>query len=131
MRKLITCYADDGTKQTPDDTGTFTLVADTYFIEFFDDIEDRPVMSVHWKWNAALVATITIEASNDPDASISAATGTGWATTGATTVSPAASASEVIAHYADYAALRMRAKVVVGTGGTLKGIEHSKLRGAR
>lgn len=134
MRQLTKLYTAAGVLQTPNDVGTFTLASSTvYFVEFFDDIEDRTGCSVHWTWNATLVAAITLEASNKSTARATsfAAVGSGWATTGATTISPAASASEVLAHYADYMAARMRAKIDVTTGGTLDGIEHSKMRGAR
>ena len=131
MRALVNLYADDGTKQTPGaDGATFTLVADTYFAEFFDLVPEAHINSVHWKYNAALVATITIEASNRKDVTPWAATASGWATTSAATASPAASAGEVVQHYNTYGAGRMRAKIVVATGGTLRGDEHGKRGGA-
>ena len=137
MRVLTKMYTAAGAEQTPDDTGTFTLSnATVYYVEFFDDIADRTGLSVHWEYNAALVAAITVEASNRPSdgpfaVSSYAAVGSGWATTSATTVSPAASADETVAHYADMMSKRLRAKIDVTTGGTLRGTEHSKARGAR
>lgn len=134
MRVLTKLYTAAGVEQTPDDTGTFTLSnATVYYVEFFDDIGDRTGLSVHWEYNAALVAAITLEASNRPADRVTsyAAVGSGWATTSATAVSPAASAGERVAHYADFMSARMRAKVDVTTGGTLRGTEHSKARGSR
>ena len=137
MRLLTKLYTAAGAEQTPNDAGTFTLSNGTvYYAEFMDDIPDRTGLSVHWEYNAALVATITLEASNRPSdgpfaVTSYAAVGSGWATTSAAAVSPAASAGETVAHYADYMAARLRAKIDVTTGGTLRGTEHSKARGAR
>jgi hypothetical protein len=133
MRMLV-LFKSDGVQQTPDDEGVYTLAnATTYYAEFREDIDDCSVFSVHWKYNAALVAAITIEASNRPEHSVTsyAATGSGWVATGATTISPAASAGEALPQYADFAAFRGRAKIDVTTGGTLSGFEHSKQRDAR
>ncbi len=137
MRLLTNLYTSAGATVTPNDAGTFTLSNGTvYYAELFDDIPDRTGFSVHWEYNAALVAAITLEASNRPSdgpfaVSSYAAVGSGWATTGATTISPAASAGETVGHYADYMSMRLRAKIDVTTGGTLRGTEHSKARGAR
>lgn len=132
MRRIVHIFSAGGTEQVPGADGiTYTLPAGTYFAELFDDVPNRTGMSIHWEWNAALVATITFEATNYDARDVSAHSATLWRTTGATTVSPAASASGTVAHYADYMAARMRAKIVVTTQGTLSGIEHSKARGAR
>ena len=129
MRLLTNLYTSAGATVTPNDAGTFTLSNGTvYYAELFDDIPDRTGFSVHWEYNAALVAAITLEASNREraDVTIYAAVGSGWATTGATTISPAASAGETVGHYADMMAARTRIKIVVTTGGTLRIDEHSK-----
>ncbi len=137
MRVLTNVYTSGGTPVVPNDAGTFTLSdATVYYAEFMDDIPDRVGLSVHWEYNAALVAAITVEASNRPSDGPFAVTsyaevGSGWATTSAAAVSPAASAGEAVGHYADYMAARLRAKIDVTTGGTLRGTEHSKARGAR
>lgn len=132
MRNIVNIYSAAGAQQTLGADGvTFTLAAGTYYAELFDDVDDRSVMSIHWSWDANLVATITLEASNRSPRETSSWASSGWAATSATTVSPAASASEVMFFGADYGAARMRAKIVVGTQGALRGVEHSKARGAR
>lgn len=132
MRKLTNLYNAAGTAQTPTDTGVFTLAnATTYYAELFDDVHDRTGHSIHWDYSATLVATITIEGSNRPRTEVTSYSATGWFPTSATTVSPAASAAEVGFQGADYMGARVRAKIVVTTGGTLRGDEHSKARGAR
>lgn len=132
MRLLTKLYTDAGVEQSPDDQGTFTLAnATIYYAEFMDDIPDRTGSSVHWEYNDALVAAITIEASNRPADKVTSYASSGWATTGATAVNPAAAAGEALQHYADFMALRQRAKINVTTGGTLRGTEHAKARGAR
>ena len=46
----------------PERRGQFTLSdATVYYAEFMDDIPDRVGLSVHWEYNAALVAAITVE----------------------------------------------------------------------
>ena len=128
MRPIVDLYKSDGTKQTPT-ANVFTLAgATTYYAELTEFVEGRSMFSLHYLYNAALVAAITLEASNRPrdEANAYAAVGSGWATTSATTVSPAASAGETVAHYADYLAARIRIKIVVTTGGTLRIDEHSK-----
>ncbi len=42
------------------------------------------------------------------------------------TVTAAAFSGETVAHYADFNAARLRAKIVVTTGGTLRGDTHVK-----
>ena len=128
MRPIVDLYKSDGTKQTPT-ANVFTLAdATTYYAELTEFVEGRSMFSLHYLYNAALVAAITLEASNRPRDEVTsyAAVGSGWATTSATTVSPAASAGETVAHYADYLAARVRIKIVVTTGGTLRIDEHSK-----
>ncbi len=128
MRPIVDLYKSDGTKQTPT-ANVFTLAdATTYCAELTEFVEGRSAFSLHYLYNAALVAAITLEASNRPRDEVNAyaAVGSGWATTSATTVSPAASAGETVAHYADYLAARVRIKIVVTTGGTLRIDEHSK-----
>jgi hypothetical protein len=128
MRPIVDLYKSDGTKQTPT-ANVFTLAdATTYYAELTEFVDARSGFSLHYKYNAALVAAITVEASNRDrtDVTSVAAVGSGWATTTATTVSPAASAGETVAHYADMMAARTRIKIVVTTGGTLRIDEHSK-----
>ena len=128
MRPIVDLYKSDGVKQTPT-ANVFTLAdATTYYAELTEFVEGRSMFSLHYLYNAALVAAITLEASNRPRDEVNAyaAVGSGWATTSATTVSPAASAGETVAHYADYLAARVRIKIVVTTGGTLRIDEHSK-----
>lgn len=136
MSRMVKLYTAAGVEQTPDDEGVYTLADSTvYYAEFFDAPRDRIGWSVHWKWNAALVAAITIEKSNRAKeagvagGSVTSYATAGWATTSAATVSPAGSAAEQIEEYTDDMAARRRAKIDVTTGGTLSGFEHSKMRG--
>lgn len=127
MRPIVDLYKSDGTKQTPT-ANVFTLAAGTFYAELTEFVDARSGFSLHYTYNAALVAAITIEVSNRDRADVTmyAAVGSGWATTSATTVSPAASAGETVGHYADMMAARTRIKIVVTTGGTLRIDEHSK-----
>lgn len=126
MRILNKLYNDAGDLQTPAD-GVYTLVTDTYYAELADAVDERSKLSVQWTYSAALIATITIEATNRDDLNLWDTSATaGWATTSATAVSPAAAAGTSLQHYADFLAGRARAKIVVTTGGTLMGHEHSK-----
>lgn len=128
MRPIVDLYKSDGTKQTPA-ANVFTLAdATTYYAELTEYVDGRSGFSMHYKYNAALVAAITVEASNRPHSEVNAyaAVGSGWATTSAATVSPAASAGETVAHYADFFAGRARIKIDVTTGGTLRLDECSK-----
>lgn len=128
MRPIVDLYKSDGTKQTPT-ANVFTLAdATIYYAELTEFVDARKGFSLHYLYNAALVAAITIEVSNRDRADVTmyAAVGSGWATTSATTVSPAASAGETVGHYADMMAARTRIKIVVTTGGTLRIDEHSK-----
>lgn len=126
MRTINKLYNDAGDLQTPT-AGVYTLTADTYYAELAEFVDERSKLSVQWTYDSALVATITIEATNRDDLTIYDTSATaGWATTSATAVSPAASAGTALQHYADFVAARVRAKIVVATGGTLMGHEHSK-----
>lgn len=128
MRPIVDLYKSDGTKLTPS-SNVFTLAdATTYYAELTEYVDGRSGFSMHYKYNAALVAAITVEASNRPRSEVEPydAVGSGWATTSAATVSPAASAGETVAHYADFFAGRARIKIDVTTGGTLRLDECSK-----
>ena len=129
MRNLV-LYTAAGVRQTPSDVGVYTLAdATTYYAEMFDDLMDRPLASIHWQWNAALVAVITIDGSNFSTTDATPYATAGWVATAAPSVSATASANEVLADYANISFARMRAKIVVTTGGTLKAVEHAKLAG--
>lgn len=139
MRSIV-LYKSDGVQQTPTDEGVYTLAnATVYYAELFCDPEFTPGWSIQYKWNAALVAAITVEKSNRPkDAGETggavtsyAAVGSGWATTSAPTVSAAASAADTFVEYSGDMAGRRRIAVNVTTGGTFSAFEHAKSRGAR
>ena len=127
MPPISRLYTAAGALQTPS-ANVYTLSNATVYYAEFDDVKDRSKIAVHWKYNATLIASITIEASNRyaDEVTSYAAVGSGWATTSATAVSPAASAGETIAHYADMNAARLRAKIDVTTGGTLRGDVNTK-----
>ena len=85
--------------------------------------------SMHWQWSdATLVAAITVEASNMYAASLTGAAATaGWVPLAAiATVSPAGAASQDISSWGDVGYGRLRAKIVVTTGGRLRGSFHAK-----
>ncbi len=129
MKRFTKVFDSAGNVQSPAADGSYTLKdATIYYFEFTDVIGKRSSVSIHWKYDATIVAAITIEASNRPEADVSsyAAVGSGWATTVATTINLAASAGETVGHYADFMAARMRAKVDVTTGGVVLPYEHAK-----
>lgn len=111
-------------------TGDTTLVAGTYYAELNPNIQQWcGLHSIHWVWNGALIATITIDGTNFYNADILGATGTTarWVDISAITdLTPAASASQDLSSWADVGYGRLRAKVVVSTGGVLAGSFHSK-----
>src|SRR5262245_36896988 len=94
MRTALVWYKSDGVIQTPASTGFTTLAAGTYYADL-GAIDSSIVSSVHYGWDAALVAAITLEQTNFPDASIFGAAATSyWGSHAATTISPNASASQ-------------------------------------
>ncbi len=113
------------------ESGLLTLAnATTYYAEVGGP--GTGLSSVQWAWAAALVATITYESTNLPggEASVFVAAGALWfPETGPGTLTiPGGSASTVMHHFNTFGARRMRAKIVVTTGGTaqLRGRAHSK-----
>lgn len=129
----VTFYAQgSSTAVSPDASGDCTLAnSTTYYCDLLVVPNGVPtvvgnealLVTVHWRWNAALVAAITYELSNFPDAALNAAASTGpnWQDSGSAAVSPASAASGVVAVINNEGATRMRAKVVVTTGGKLRG----------
>lgn len=130
--KPLVLYKSDGTRQTPTDDGVYTLANSTvYYAELFSDIEDAADFSFHVEWSAALVASITTEATGFPKEKASSYASSKWRATGATTISAASSASGAVFHGADFIAPRVRIKFDVTTGGTVQGYEHAKKRGLK
>lgn len=87
------------------------------------------LLSPQWKWDAALIATITYETSNFPDVPIYAAAASGWCPEPAiaTLTIPGGAAGVDMEHIDDIGSQRMRAQIVVGaTGGALRGRVHHK-----
>lgn len=129
MRLIDILYSAAGVKQTSED-GVYTLAASTtYYAELVDQVDQASILSCQWTYGATLIAEITIEATNRRDLSTFDGSATaGWAATGAPAVSAAGAPGTVLPHYADFGAMRARAKIVVagGGGGTLRGDEHSK-----
>jgi hypothetical protein len=105
----------------------------TYFAELGGS--ETGLSGVFWSWSTALVAAITYESTNLPpsDASVFVAAGRLWfPETGPGTLSiPGGAASCNMQHFADFGARRMRAKIVVTTGGAaqLRGRCHFKTAG--
>lgn len=130
MKNLVFINATTKEPVTPDASGNATLGVATYYAELGVDTGKTAwhgLASMHWIWNGALVATITIEATGLHDVKVTDAAASGWVPlTAIATVSPAASASQDLASWADVGYPRLRAKVVVGTGGVLRGSYHTK-----
>lgn len=151
MKNLVFVNVTDGTGPvTPDSpvnstdpayTGYTTLVSGkTYHAEigFNKDFggggqggkfEWHGLGSMHWKWDATLVATITIEGTNFKEKDVTDALADGWVDVAAITdVTPAASAAQSLntSEWKDLGYGRLRAKIVVTTGGKLRGSFHSK-----
>jgi hypothetical protein len=139
MKPIKILKATDGTEPAVTDEGMYTLAAGpaTYYAELYDNADDTVGWSIHYDWNAALIATITVEKSNRAvragvaGGSVTAWAATGWGATSAPAVSPAASALESVVEYSGDMAGRRRLKIVVTTAGTMRAWEHSKSRGAR
>lgn len=109
--------------------GVATLAnATTYYAELgLGTQEWMGLSSIHWKYDGTIVAAITVEGTNFPEAGLTDAAATSWVPiTAIATVSPAAVAGQALSSWADAGYGRMRAKVVVTTGGTLRGSFHSK-----
>jgi hypothetical protein len=130
--KYLKFVDSNGKPVDNDSTGTATLAnGTTYYAELgLNNTEWASIGSMHWDWNAALVATITVEATNHYDVSLHTAVGARWIDIAAIAdVTPTASASQNLTSWTDIGYGRMRAKVVVTTGGTLRGAFHVKKKG--
>lgn len=125
----VTFYAEGSTVAlAPDASGDVVLAnATTYYAEIGHP--QRSLASMHWRWAAALVASITYERSNFPDADLHAAatSGPNWQDSGyAATLAAGGAAGGAIADFSSDNVGRMRAKVVVTTGAKLRGRPHHK-----
>lgn len=118
------------TKAVVDNTlGVATLATGvTYYAELgLGTQEWMGLSSIHWKYDGTIVAAITIEGTNFYEAGLTDAAATSWVPiTAIATVSPAAVAGQSLSSWADSGYGRLRAKVVVTTGGALRGCFHSK-----
>ena len=105
--------------------------ATTYYAEVGG--AEAGLSGVQWSWGATLVASITYESTNYPpsQAVIFVAAGALWYPEAGVPalVIPGGSSSTQMQHFADFGARRMRAKIVVTTGGTaqLRGRPHFKV----
>lgn len=131
MKNLVFINSSTKVPVVPDDSvGNTTLAAATYYAELGVDTGKLPwhaLASMHWIWNAALVATITIEATSLSNVKVTDAAASGWVPVATiATVSPAASASQDLASWVNVGYGRLRAKVVVATPGVLRGSFHTK-----
>lgn len=124
--KLITAAGVD----VPQINGMVTLVdATTYYAEIGGG--EAGLSAMQWIAGALLVAAITYESTNLRQAELStfAAAASGWFPEAASgTTSFAAAAAVTMQHFSDFGARRMRAKIVVTTGGAaqLRGRPHFK-----
>ena len=126
--KLITAAG----VEVPQQNGLLTLANGTTYYAELGGAAGAGLSAVQWCWDTALVAAITYESTNLPpaDASTFAAAGALWYPEPGpgTTSIPGGSAGTVVQHLADFGARRMRAKIVVTTGGAaqLRGRMHFK-----
>lgn len=125
--------------ETQTDAVNQTLTAGTYYYGVGGDVDVS--RSAHFKWDASLVATITIEDTNFPDVAISStASGdwiqenpssayvgvTGGSAAGLTITVPGGFAGGAMVHLSSFGSRRLRAKVVVSTQGALRLRNHGK-----
>lgn len=107
--------------------------ATTYYAELGGS--EGGLSGIQWSWGSTIVAAITYESTNLPrgDASTFVAAGALWyPETGPGTLSiPGGSAGTQMQHFSNFGARRMRAKIVVTTGGTaqIRGRGHFKTSG--
>lgn len=107
------------------DNHNATLSAATHYIGVGGD--NSLVHSIHLKWDAALVGTITVESSNFPDVALDSATAGDWIDEASIAdVTPAAAASGTMIHVGNNGARRLRLKCVIGTPGVLRVRTHGK-----
>lgn len=116
--------------------GIYTLAVGTYYVDLGG--QTSPYHSTHMQWSAALAATITFWTSDfapseaalisttagdwvqqDPSTAY-VPTGTGYTPTNLTIVVAGTNAGGTQINLAGFAASRLRARVVVTTGGTLR-----------
>lgn len=133
MRDLKTFHKDASTRvEAVDGTGATLVASTTYYTELTEEEGvDAGLSSIEWKWDASIIATITVEGSNFADLNVYDAASAGWVA-----LSPApiptvtiagGSASTSSGSWADQGFGRLRAKIVVGgTGGVLRGAIHHK-----
>lgn len=120
--------ATDGLLVAPADAlGTTTLVAGTYYADMPSALEALGYLQLAW---ASLDATITVESTGFPDATLTQAAGTHWMDEeGIDDIVPAGDGGARV-RIVDNAAPRLRLTIVVtGDGGTLRGAWHRKGRG--
>lgn len=118
--KKLTIYKSDGTRVA--DGAALTASTDYYARLTPDACERSTAVGIEYKHDAAIVATLTVERTNQPDLAIHAA---GWRQV-STTILPAisiagGSASGAIVDLVENCAARGRVKIAVGgTGGVIE-----------
>lgn len=127
MRAVTLINAADGVAVA----GGAALVAGaTYYAELNAAVAEKATtQSMHWIWDASIIATITIEMTNHPTVSVTAAAASGWDDAPPPTISIlGGSAAQDNSPWINVAPGRLRAKIVVGgTGGVLDGYFHGKV----
>ena len=109
-----------------DDYNQNTGGAGTYYIAVGSGADESRVMAIHMKWDAVLAATITLEAANFPEVTLSSATAGDWVAVAGFTASPATAASGAVFNVLDRGERKYRLKVVVTAGGVLRVRSHGK-----
>lgn len=124
--------------------GVYTLAnLSTYYLDVGG--LSAPLLSVHFQWSSALVAVISFEDSNfdehqasltsttggdwipeDPSTAEVEVTGTGASAAGAIITLAGGGAGGGMAHIGNLGSARVRVKVVVTTGGTLRAAHFGK-----
>lgn len=138
----LTAFKSDGTKLDSSAGGVALVAATTYYVPL-GGVSSALIDSVHVAWDALAILTITVEDSNNPDATVfSAALGEwiqenpstsyvagsgGFSVVNLTVSVAGGTAGGCLIHLGNLGALRGRLKVVVGgTGGQIKLYGHAK-----
>ncbi len=128
----VTLYSAAGVELNGNRNALLTVASSTTYYAELTGAGNVGLSAMQWCWAATIAAAITYESTNLPmaDATTFVAAGALWfPETGVTTLTIAGgSAGTNMAHFVNYGARRMRAKIVVTTGGAeqIRGRAHFK-----
>lgn len=121
----VTLYSAAGVELNGNRNALLTVAnSTTYYAEI--SVPDSGMFAIQWRWGSTIVATITYEATNlkSSEASTYVAAGALWdpLTSSGNPIGELAiaggTAGTWVQQWANFGAKRMRAKIVVNTGGT-------------